>query len=118
MMKHGIITMLVAGLLVAVSCAGFVDEPIEMNNPNWTGFSRSFMEKLSPFGEFKIYNLYDEFYPPPKITTPENETPTWKPIKIVPEPLPITKKELFQSMITISPQKQSLLQSLSGRPMY
>jgi|GEM_PF-1235358 hypothetical protein len=119
MMKYVMSVILVAGLLTGIGSASFLTEPTEMNRPGWPGFPISFMESLIPsFGDMKVYNLYDEFYPPKDVTVPENETSALKPELTLPKPLPITKDELYQSIITISPQKQSVLQKISSKPIY
>lgn len=120
MMKYGVALAIIAGLLVGISSGGFVTDPIEINNPNWTGFTKGY---VNPFGYFpeKPYYVSGPLDPITlkKITEPtetlENETATSDTIELVmPLPLPITKEELFSSLATITPRKQSLLSSFKS----
>ena len=117
MMKYGVALAIIVGLLVGISSGGFVTDPVEMNNPNWTGFTKGY---VNPFGYVpeKPYYVSGPLDPITlkKITEPtepgENMTNTSDTIELVmPQPLPITKAELFSSLTLMTPQKQSLLAS-------
>lgn len=111
----GIIIAVMAGLLVGTSSGGFVNEPSEYNKPGWKGFPAGFIsDNVSPFGYVKPFNLSEYLYPDPKVPQ-QADIPPWEPVPLVmPEPLPITKADLFKSITTISQQKQSLISSLSS----
>ncbi len=107
--------LVMAGVLIGISSGGFVNEPIEYNKPGWKGFPAGFIsDNMSPFGSAKPFNLSEYLYPDP-VQPQEPDTPPWEPVPLVmPEPLPMTKADLFKSIITISKQKQSLISSLSS----
>ncbi len=110
-----IVMLVMAGVLIGISSGGFVDEPSEFNKPGWNGLPESFAsDYLNPFGYVKPFNISEYLYPDP-VQSLEPDTPPWEPVPlIIPEPLSMTKADLFKSMTTISTQKQSLISSLSS----
>lgn len=117
MMKYGVALAIIAGLLVGISSGGFVTEPMEINNPNWSGFTKGYINPFSYVPEKTYYAIGPldpiTLKPITKLIEPvENVTNISDTIELVmPLPLPITKAELFSSLATTTPQKQSLLAS-------
>jgi hypothetical protein len=107
--------LLLAGMLIGISSGGFVNEPSEYNKPGWKGFPAGFIsDKVCPFGCVKPFN-WSEYLYPDTLQPQGPDTPPLEPIPLVmPQPIPITKTDLFKSMTTISTQKESLISSLSS----
>ena len=118
-MKSRIILAIIAGLLVGTSIgsAGFLTDPVPQNDPSWNGYSLDvFSTQINPWGYTEIIDLSEYLRPKPTPVVPEESTP-WTPVPLVmPEPLSITKAELFGSLTTVSKDKQSLLASFKSNP--
>ncbi len=111
MMKYGIACALMACLLVGIGSGNFVFEPLEVFTPGWEGFGPGYVSNVSNvFGDYEYFNL-DDWIDPPVPQTDESE-PTWEPVPLImPEPLAISKEDLFSSYATISTSKLSILSS-------
>lgn len=119
MMKYGYVLAVMAALLVGTSSGGFVNGPVDIDAPGWAGFESGYISKcLSPFGEYKEINLADWLKPPVVNETDELE-PEFEPVPFVmPQPLSISKEELFSSFTTVSKNKMSLLSSYKSTKSY
>lgn len=107
--------IIMAGLLIGTSSGGFVNEPTKYYKPEWTSIPVGFIsDYVSPFAEPKFKNLWDAIDPDPIIPEEPEPAPAEPVPAILPEPLPISKEQIANSMITISKQKQSLISSLSS----
>lgn len=115
-MKWKIILTILASLLIGVSIgsASFLTDPTPLNDPNWKGFSLDiFSNEINPWGYTEVIDLSEYLLPKTAPAVPDESSP-WTPVPLMmPEPLPITKEELFGSLTTISKGKQSLLESYS-----
>ena len=104
--RWGLILALIAMVFVGVSSGwdggwGWSSVPPEANPSN-----------LSPFGYIAPFNLSEYLYPESNAIE-EDETFQWEPVPIVmPQPLPISKDELFSSYQLTSPQKGALISSM------
>lgn len=116
-MKYGITLVIVAGLMVGISSGGFLSDPAEANEPSWTSFG--IFDNYEPFSladwidyDYAPFNLSEWLNPDSVPVVPDDPPSFWEPVPLVmPQPLPLSKEDLFGSLTTISPTKQSLLSS-------
>lgn len=120
MKKYGIILVLMISFLVGVSSAGFLDQDVTL--PSWatigdTGHYGSLISWdagwLDP-GYLPV-NISEWLHPETKPAEPVDPFASWNPAPVVlPDPLPMSKADLFGSLSTVSKQKQTLISSLKG----
>lgn len=131
-MKLPVILVIVACLMVGAGSGGFLDEPSESPSRAAVGLFDDY--KPVSFGDgwlfpgyepitfgdgwlhpgYVPFNLSDWLYPEPAPALPDDKEPTWEPVPLVmPEPMPLSKAELFGSLTTVSESKQSLLSSMN-----
>ena len=115
-MNSAMLLVITAGLLVGISTGGFVNDPIAA--PSWASFE--IFQDYTPVTigpgwlrpGYQPFNLSDWIQPEPLTTIIDLPPPHLEPIPLViPQPLPISKEELFNSRTTLSAAKQSLLES-------
>ncbi len=132
-MKLLVILVIMAGLLVGVGSGGFLNDPVEA--PSWAAIGLFGDYEPVSFGDgwlypgyepitfgdgwlhpgYKPFNLSDWLYPEPAPALPEDKEPPWEPVPLVmPQPVPLSKEELFGSLTTVSKDKQSLLSSMKA----
>ncbi len=114
-MKRGIILAIITLFLVGISSGGFIGEPAEEYKPSWASYG--IFDEYEPlnWGDGWLHPGYEPFdlsawlYPEPAPAT-DDDSPQWEPVPLVlPEPLPVSKQELFGSLTTVSENKQSVL---------
>jgi hypothetical protein len=114
--------VIMASMLVAIS-SGFTGDwssvPVAPSYTSPFGFGDY---KPVTFGDgwinsdYTPVNLSEYFFGPTQIVPQETDTFKWKPVPIImPQPLNISKEELFKSKPIISTQIQSVISSLSSR---
>jgi len=119
--KCGLILVIMASMLVAISSGftgsgwGWTSVPVAPSNTSPFGFMEPF--NLSDWINFDYepFNLSEYLFGPNQVVPEETDTFQWEPVPIImPEPIAISKEELFKSKPIISTQKQSLISSLSS----
>lgn len=119
--KTGALLAITISLLVGVSSAGFLDQETKL--PSWatigdTGHYSPLISGDGWFGPGYVpRNISDWLYPEPTPAVPEPEDPfaAWQPVPMnMPNPLPLSKADLFGSLPTVSKNKQSLISSMKG----
>jgi hypothetical protein len=100
-----IILVAFISLLIGMSSGGFVDEPTEWNNPDFKGYSDTY---ICPFCNTTPINFTDFLIPQKPVVTPTIEPEKTVPI-VMPTPLPYTRTDIANLIGSFSKPKQTTL---------